>query len=339
MKFRFTLLLSTLLFVITSCNNKKVPDVSHIKINLQIERFEQDFFKADTNNLSKYFDSLNAKYGSFLGEYLYKILGLPTNVDTAIVQAKLFLTDSLYKQAFKDICIEFSDFNESEKQINQGLKLCKYYFPQCKVPNRIITYLGPLDGINVFTNREGVMEIALLAYMGKNYNVYQLDYIQQAFPAYKLRRFEKRYIPFDCIKDLVNRMYPDETKGRPLIERMIENGRRLFVLDALLPNTADTIKTGYTQAQLKGCIKNEEVIWSYFVQHNLLYEREPSIVTPYVTDGPKTPEISEAAPGNIGQFVGWQIVKKWMQKNDGKTLRQLMETPVMTIFNEANYAP
>jgi uncharacterized protein YjaZ len=111
------------------------------------------------------------------------------------------------------------------------------------------------------------------------------------------------------------------------------------MLDALLPNTADSIKTGYTANQLEGCIKNEKSIWSFFVQGNLLFEREPSIVSPYVTDGPKTQEISEAAPGNIGTFIGWQIVKKWMQANPKTSLEQLMQIPTMTIFNDAGYKP
>lgn len=339
MKFRFTLLLSTLLFVITSCNNKKVPDVSHIKINLHIERFEQDFFKADTNNLSKYFDSLNAKYGSFFTDYLQGILGLNRQPELILQDAKLFLTDSVYNEIYKDASKKFSSVNDFKNELELGLKFTKYYFSKYVLPGKIITFIGPVDGVGVALTSNNAIAIGLQGFLGKDYFAYQNGYVAQTYPAYKTRKFEPEYIATNCIKNIIDEMYPDETKGRPLIERMIENGRRLFVLDALLPNTADTIKTGYTQDQLKGCIKNEEVIWSYFVQHNLLYEREPSIVTPYVTDGPKTPEISEAAPGNIGQFVGWQIVKKWMQKNDGKTLRQLMETPVMNIFNEANYAP
>ncbi len=35
---------------------------------------------------------------------------------------------------------------------------------------------------------------------------------------------------------------------------MIEKGKRLYVLDKILPNTADTLKTGYTAAQLTGLL-------------------------------------------------------------------------------------
>lgn len=339
MKLSFASCLLLICLIISSCNNKKIPDVSHIKVNLKVERFEQDFFKSDTSNLSKDFDSLNAKYGSFFTDYLRGILGLNRQPELILQDAKLFLTDSVYNEIYKDASKKFTSINDFKNELELGLKLTKYYFPKYILPSKIITFIGPVDGVGVALTSNNAIAIGLQGFLGKDYFAYQNGYVAQTYPAYKTRKFEPEYIATNCIKNIIDEMYIDETKGRPLIERVIENGRRLYVLDALLPNTADTIKTGYTKNQLAGCFKNEEVIWSYFVQHNLLYEREPSIVTPYVTDGPKTSEISEVAPGNIGQFVGWQIVKKWMQKNEGKTLRQLMETPVMTIFNEANYAP
>jgi hypothetical protein len=55
--------------------------------------------------------------------------------------------------------------------------------------------------------------------------------------------------------------------------------------------------------------------------------------------------LGEASPGFIGQFVGWQIVKKWMSldKNkdleQNKILEQLLHTPAKQIFEEAKYKP
>ena len=63
------------------------------------------------------------------------------------------------------------------------------------------------------------------------------------------------------------------------------------------------------------------------------------MVSPYVTDGPKTQELSETAPGNIGQFTGWQIIKAYMKSNKKLTIQELMETPAMNIFNEVSYNP
>ena len=70
-----------------------------------------------------------------------------------------------------------------------------------------------------------------------------------------------------------------------------------------------------------------------------MYETEPNLIGSYVNDGPSTPEFGEISPGNIGEFTGWQIVKKWMNKNEKKSLSELMQTPAKQIFDEAKYKP
>jgi hypothetical protein len=58
-----------------------------------------------------------------------------------------------------------------------------------------------------------------------------------------------------------------------------------------------------------------------------------------MNDGPKTETLGEASPGFIGQFVGWQIVKRWMSLDNKRTLPQLLKTPAKEIFEEAKYKP
>ena len=70
-----------------------------------------------------------------------------------------------------------------------------------------------------------------------------------------------------------------------------------------------------------------------------MYANDPAITKDYMNDAPKTAVLGEASPGFIGQFVGWQIVKKWMDKNDKVTPEQLMNTDGKTIFKEAKYKP
>ena len=120
---------------------------------------------------------------------------------------------------------------------------------------------------------------------------------------------------------------------------MVEKGKRLYVLDKLLPYTDDTLKTGYTAAQLTGCFKNEGLIWNHFLSHNLLFTIEPADIRPYMEEAPNTPEMGEGSPGAIGLFVGWQIVKKYMQKNQSLSLNELLNTDPKKIFEESKYRP
>ena len=140
----------------------------------------------------------------------------------------------------------------------------------------------------------------------------------------------------NSIKNIIDDLYPPAYVDQPLFAQMVEGGKRLYLLDQLMPYAADTLKTGYTQKQLDGCYENEKNIWSFFIQNNLLFISDPEIIRDYMSDAPNTLTLGEASPGFIGQFVGWQIVKKWMSMQKEKdNLKMLMETSPKKIFEEA----
>lgn len=323
--------------IICSCNYKRnIPDVSGIKAPLRTERFDRDFFALDTNNISASLDQLQQKYPQFLNDYLYNILMLPPVQDSVMKKVRSFISD--YKPVYDSVQKEFPSFDRQQQQILKGLQFVKYYFPQYKAPEKVITFVGPLEGYGNVLTSSG-FAVGLQLYLGKNFSIYHSDYISEVYPEYQSRRFEPQYIAVNCMKNVIDDIYPPSNKKQTLIEQMVEEGKRLYVLDYLLPETADTLKTGYTKQQLEGCYDHEEMIWSFFLQNNLLYITDPLQTRDYVNDGPKTEALGEASPGNIGEFVGWQIVKKWMSMNDKTTLPQLLQTPAKQIFEEARYKP
>ena len=44
-----------------SCKDKNVPNVSNIKVDLTVKRFEQDFFAIDTNQIMPSLEKLGPK--------------------------------------------------------------------------------------------------------------------------------------------------------------------------------------------------------------------------------------------------------------------------------------
>lgn len=326
-----------LICFLLSCKSKKnIPDVSNIKISLQLKRFDQDFFLMDTNNVATSLNALQKNYPAFLNDYLYNILGLPPQQDSVVNKLKLFIRD--YKPVNDSVQKQFAFFNDEQQQITKALQFTKYYFPDYKIPQNVITFVGPLEGYGNVLTTSG-FAVGLQLYLGKNFSVYHSDYINEVYPDYRSRRFEAVYIPVNCMNNVVEDIYPQKTGSQPLIEQMIELGKRLYVLDAFLPETADSLKTGYTQTQLEGCYDNEGLIWNYFLQNNLLYVSDPSTTRDYISDAPTTQGLGTASPGNIGQFIGWQIVKKWMEEHSKTTLPQLLQTPSKQIFEEAKYKP
>lgn len=336
---RFCCFLVLIISMLAGCTGRKIPDVSNVKVDLEVQRFEQDFFAIDPNHTEQSLEQLNNKYPGFLRDFIFNILALPPQPDSAkAVEQQVVAFVNSYKPLKDSADKIFANFTDVGKQVKTGLQFVKYYFPSYKLPSKLITFIGPINSYgNILTT--DALAVGLQLYMGSNYSLYQSEAGQELYPAYISRRFKKEYIPVNCIKTIVDDMFPDNSAGRPLIEQMVQAGKRLYLLDQLMPEAEDTLKTGYTKSQLEGCYKNEETIWSYFVQNDLLYVSDPSIIKDYMNDAPKTQAFGEESPGYIGQFVGWQIVKKWMSKNEKVTLPQLLETNPKTIFEQAKYKP
>jgi len=325
--------------VISSCKGKNIPDVSAIKVNLELQRFDKDFFAIDTNNIDQSLRQLHQKYPGFLQDFLFNILALPSQPDSNKAveqQVKLFIGS--YKPLKDSADKIFTDVNASEKEVKRGLQFVKYYFPTYKLPAKLITFIGPINSYgNIVTT--DALAVGLQLYMGRDYSLYQSQAGQEMYPAYISQRFEKEYIPVNCIKTIVDDIFPDNNAGQPLVEQMVQAGKRLYVLDQLMPEAADTLKTGYTKKQLDGCYANEGTIWSFFVQNDLLYTTDPTVTKDYMNDAPQTQAFGKESPGFIGQFTGWQIVKKWMAKNEKVSLEELLKTDPKTIFMQAKYKP
>ncbi|QES90535.1 gliding motility lipoprotein GldB [Rhizosphaericola mali] len=326
------------LILLFGCKDKKrnVPDVSNVKASLKVVRFEQDLFAPANENIDQKLGQLDAKYGNFTKDFLYNIVGIPPFPDSVRMHLPTFIHD--YQSINDSVQVHFKDLNKTLEPLQLAMKLIHVYFPFYKAPDKLITFVGPFDGYGNVLTSSG-MAVGLQMYLGKDFPAYNTEYIQTIYPAYITRRFEPEYLPVNCVKNLIEDMYPNKSQSLPLVQQMIEAGKRMYVLDQLLPYVADTVKIGYTNDQLEGSYKREEAIWNYFTVNNLLYSIELDETREYVNDGPKTNALGEDSPGNIGTFIGWQIVKKWMEKNEKTTLIHLMDTPADQIFKEAKYKP
>lgn len=321
-----------------SCNNKNIPDVSNININLTTHRFEKDLFTFDSLNFNSRLNKLMEQYPSFGENFLTTILNSdPTwSADSISRYVKGFT--NAYKKVYDTSQLVFKDFTPYEKEIKKGLQFLKYYFPNYVPPQQVITYIGPLDGYGDILTDEAII-VGLHHHLGKDFSLYKSTLVQETYPYYISNRFEPEYVVVNTMKNIVLDMYPERMEDKPLVQQMVERGKRLYILNKLLPHAEEHRLIGYTPQQLKDAFAHERVIWDLFVKNNFLQTIDNNIIKNYLGESPKTQELGEASPGNIGSFAGWQIVKKYMNKNPKLTLRQLMSTDAEIIFGEAKYKP
>jgi hypothetical protein len=340
-KFRIFLIL---VIVLSACKNEsKGPDVSGIKIDLQIERFDQDFFAIDTNNIVPGLNNLHDKYPELTAGFLRDVLGLDSA--STVEGVRKFL--SVSKPLHDTIDQVFRTTEPVEKEMKQAFQHIKYYYPNYPLPH-IATIAGPVDALAQSDAgptpdflRPGLLGISLQFYLGASFSVYHDPFfIENVAPEYRSRRFSKEYITADAVQLIINDISPDISGRRPLIEQMIEKGKRWWLLDKFMPGAPDSVKTGYTNAQLEWCKDNEGMIWSYLVKNEDLNSLNPTVIQIYIGEGPFTQGFSqELSPGNIGQWIGWQIVKKYYSKNNSITPDELMKMDPKKILEEAKYKP
>ena len=343
----FALLLTG--FLISCGSHQNIPDVSGIRINIRTERYERDFFRIDTNDIAGSLQALLRAYPRFTPDFIENIVGLdldsllePRNAQDAAL--RLFLRDY---RPLKDSCdVLYRSFDQEAGEIRQGLQFVKYYFPAYRLPAAIITFIGPVNASfqtsfgtqgDVIT-REG-LGVGLQLHMGKDFSLYRSEEGQEQYPSYLSRNFDSKHIAVNCMRNIIDDLYPDSSAGKPLVDLMVEKGRRMYLLTHLLPYTPEYLCFNYTEEQLKGCYRSEASIWSFFLNNELLHNTEESTIENYIGEGPTTQGLGEASPGNIGTFVGLQIVRKYLENHPRTSLPQLMKLDDGTIFNEARYKP
>ena len=313
---------------------QKTPDVSAIDVPLTTIRFEQAFFAIDTLQLDPSLQKLAGQEHFFTQDFLYNILA--TTPQTASKEVPQFMR--AYQSMYKQVSTQFASLKTEEAAIKEGLQYVKYYFPDYKLPTKLITFIGPINSFgNIITI--DALAVGLQMYLGKNDPIYLTEEGQNLYPVYVSRRFERAYMATNCMKNIIDDLYPLQDAGAPLCEQMVEAGKRLYFLKKVLPHEADSIVTGYTAAQLEGCYKSEKDIWSFFVQNNLLYEKDPSLIGDYMHDGPNTAVFGDSSPGFIGQFVGYRILEAFLKKNKEISLDKLLKIPAKIIFEQAKYKP
>ena len=335
---RATIVTIFLLICIISCNNKNEPDVSGIPISLTTQRFEKDFFDTTSSSLLSYLKQINANSPSFVQIYLTQILTVDPlwSADTAAAYVNGFI--KAYRPVYDSAQKIFNDFTPYEAEIKKGLQHVKLYFPTYKLPEKIITYIGPADGIGDGITKDALF-IGLQVHLGKDNPLYKTTMVQETYPEYVSQRFEPGYIAVNCMKNIVSDIYFQKEDDKPLVNQMIANGKRLYILSRLLPQTDDYKIIGYSKAQMLDSYKHEAIIWDLFIKNSLLQITDKNISKNYVEESPKTQELGEGAPGNIGSFAGWQIVKKYMQKNPATSLQELIKLDGEILFQEAKYKP
>ncbi|PKH66293.1 gliding motility lipoprotein GldB [Flavobacterium sp. ALD4] len=301
-----------------SCDKKNKEEVAidEIPMEIKVERFDKVFFETKPKDL----DKIKKEFPFFFP---------PGNEDAVWLDK---MQDPLWRELYTEVQKKYPDFEPVKSKLEVLFKHIKYHFPKTETP-KVITVISEMDYNNKVIYADSLVIISLEMYLGKEHKFYQ-------FPKYIKQNFEENQIMADVVSSFYKRK-ASPVMAKNLLSKMIDSGKELYFKDVLLPEYSDADKMGYTKEQIEWCDQNESYMWRYFIEKEMLYSDDQKLMPRFINPAPFSKfylEIDNETPGQVGGWIGWQIVRSYM-KNNEVSLQQLVGTSAKEIFEKSKYKP
>ena len=306
----------SLFFLSCGQKNKIEKAVDEVPIELKVVRFDKLFFESQPKDLNK----LKKEFPFFF----------PLGNDDEVWVEKM--QNPQWRELYSEVQKKYANFEPIKPELTSLFQHVKYYFPKTKTP-KIITVISEMDYNNKAIYADSLVVISLEMYLGKEHKFYQ-------FPNYIKQNFEQKQIMPDVVSSFFKyRTPPNQEKS--FLSNMIYSGKELYLKDMFLPDYSDADKMGYTAEQINWCEENESYIWRYFIEKEMLYNDDQKLIPRFINPAPFSKfylEIDNESPGRVGAWIGWQIVRSYMNNNE-VSLQGLLKANAKEIFEKSKYKP
>jgi len=302
-----------------SCGHEQKiqEEIAGIPVRIALRRFDQDFAEAMPAELQK----LKTEY-----PYLF-----PARYADSVWVAKM--RDTLQQALSEEVNKTFKSFEPERQELELFYQHVLYYFPRQKVP-RVVTVTSDVDYNTRVILTDSLLLIELDNYLGSGHRFYR------GIDRYIAAGLDRKYLISDVASAFAKKINPTPSQ-RTFLAQMIYYGKELYLKDRLLPFISDERKIGYSPEELAWARANEEQIWRYFIERELLYSTDQKLAPRFLDPAPFSKfglNLDNESPGRLGRYMGWQIVRSFMDHND-LDLQQLLNMPADEIFRKANYKP
>lgn len=298
-------------FTSVSCDDKVVKND---KFN--IDRFEKQFYNSDEDDLNE----LKNKYPYFF----------PNSFSESVWINRL--NDPIQQEIFSEIQKEYESIEFLE------IELSKFFKKHNEIDNtftkpKVITVNTDVDYKNKIILTDSLLLIGLDNYLGSNHPFYD------GLPFYIKEDLTSRNIMSDIAEKFAINLVP-RIEFYTFLDKIIYYGKILYYKDFSL-DIEERFKIGYSEDKIKWAEENEYFVWTYFVENNILFNPDNKLINRFIDDAPFSRfylEIDNDSSEMIGKYIGWQIVKSYMNNNDVSLIQMIKNSP-SNIYNNSKYKP
>ncbi|WP_226389713.1 gliding motility lipoprotein GldB [Penaeicola halotolerans] len=302
-------------------------EITSIPVDVKIKRLEQTVSKLSEKD--EFADFL-ASHPLFAERFLS--IDAYDSKDELLDNMVALSSDPYMDTLFQEVNRVYPNLDQLEDELTLAFQHVKYYFPDFQVPE-VYTFVTGF-GSDLYLDEE-ILVIGLDYFLGPG-----AKYKVPNLPEYMASRYAAPYIVPMIMQALSQRYNQVDPAQETLLAEMIFYGKAYHFTKAMIPCTPDSLIIGYTDQQVADVVVNEELIWSYFVENQLIFSDNPTEITKFVGERPGTFEISPECPGRIGRWLGWNIVDQYVLNEEAFEVSDVMaESDAEKIFRLSKYRP
>lgn len=327
--------LFTLIFIFSlfSCNgqNTHIPEAVTSAAPIRIDRFDKEVLKLIENGDTAQKAKIDNQFPQMLNILGKGVLNMQSTTVPGFFDKLInYYSEPTLKELYQNAVRQFENVSEIEQSLGNGFAWLKACFPSMTIPAVCMHVSG--FNQNILAG-DSLVSISIDKYLGANYPLYQ-DF----FYDYQRRQMIPELIVPDYLTGWLMSEYPFEGKENVLLDRMIYEGKIKYLVQKAMPKLSPELLLGYTDTDYKWCKENEGNIWKAIIERKHLYTPDQMTTAKYFEDEPSQ-FLANDAPGNLGIYIGWQIIDKYMNETNTTPEALMSNNNSQEILTASKYKP
>ncbi|MDR1500748.1 MAG: gliding motility protein GldB [Tannerellaceae bacterium] len=241
-----------------------------------------------------------------------------------------YYSEPSLNELYRDAVAMYDSVGPIERQLGCAFAYLGQSLPSMPLP-QVYMHVSGLS-LNVLA-ADDLLSISIDKYMGADYPLYK-----RFFYPFQREKMRGERLVADYLAGWLMSEYPFGGNEGVLLDRMIYEGKIRYIISQALPLLSPHTLMGYTAEEYAWCMKNEAGLWTTIIERKHLYTPDLTTTEKYIADPPAS-FLAAGAPGNIGVWIGLQIVNKYMEETAATPEELMQERNAQDILAQSRYKP